>query len=282
MADFDLTGYPKPAALQEISYEAILAAMKADLVTRFPAAAGFIDLESEPSHYILQVAAYREMQLRADFNDVVRSNILAYSLGTDLDHLSAFYDVVRMSGEDDERLRLRTILTIQGRSTGGTAPRYRAIALGASLRVKDAVVYKIGTNPTVHIAVYAADNAGVADAGLLALVNQAVQAPAVRMVNDTLNVRAAVFATVNVAADIWLLPETPDSALPALETALRAAWAAETGLGFDLTRAWLTARLMRPGVQKVEITAPAQDVVAEPFSAISLGTVTLTNRGRSY
>lgn len=282
MADFDLSSYPPPQAVEELDFETLFAVFKADMVSRMPEIAPLMELESEPATKLGQVHSYVEMLVRARINDAIRANLLAYAAGADLDHLAAFYDVVRLPGETDEALRRRVILAIQGRSTGGTAPRYRSVALGASVRVADAVVYRVGTDPTVHVAVYATDNNGVADAELLAMVEAALNDPAVRMVNDTIVVRSAVFEVVDVEANVWLLPEASNALLDVLPDTLRAAWAAETGLGFNLTRAWLTARLMVSGVQRVEIVAPAADVIALPEHAISIGAIKLNNMGRDY
>jgi phage-related baseplate assembly protein len=285
MADstvYDLTGFPLPAAIEELDFEVIVSAMKADLSARFPDIAPLLVLESEPAVKLIEVFAYRETLNRARINDAVRANLLAFAGTTDLDNLAVFYDIVRMIGESDERLRLRVVLAIQGRSTGGTVPRYRGVALASSIRVEDAAVYRVGNDPTVHVAVFAADNDGVADAGLLAIVRAALNDPAVRMVNDTIVVASAVFSVENVVANVWLLPETSDTLLEALPASLKMDWEAETGLGFDLTRSWLTARLMKSGVYKVEIVTPATDVVAAPERAVSLGAITLNNMGRGY
>lgn len=297
MADFDLASYPPPQAIEELSVETIIDGHISRFLTEWDALRAerpelslpdfnTTALESEETRVLFEATAYRELLLRVRVNEAVRANLLAFATGADLDHLAAFYDVVRMTDgetvETDARLRLRVILEIRGRSTGGTAPRYQAVAMRASLRVANAAVYREGRDPTVHVAVYATDNAGVADGSLLATVTAALNDPAVRMVNDTISVRAAVFTVVDIAADVWLLPETPDSALVALESSLRASWAAETGLGFDLVHAWIGARLMRPGIQRVAVTAPAADVIAPPYQAISLGTVALTNKGRDF
>lgn len=282
MAEFDLSSYPPPRVIEELDFEALFARFRDSMVERMPEIAPVIALESEPAAKLGQVHSYIEMLVRARINDAARANLLAYATGSDLDHLAAFYDVVRLQGESDERLRTRVILAIQGRSTGGTAPRYRAVALGASLRVANAVVYRVGTDPTIHVAVFAADNNGVADQTLIDVVSAALNDPEVRMVNDTISVKSAVFQVVDVEADIWLLPEASNSLIDVLPGLLRDAWAAETGLGFDLTRAWLTARLMVSGVQRVEILNPTSDIIAPPERAISIGTVTLHNRGRDY
>lgn len=283
MAFIDLAVFPPPEAIEPLGFEAILAAILSDASTRFDAAGIAYDvgaLETDPVKIVAEAAAYREMLLRARINDAVRSNLLAFATGSDLDHLAAFYDATRMEGEADERFRLRTLLAVQGRSTGGTEPRYRAVALGVSLRVADAAVYRVGSTPLIQIAVTATDNNGVADPALLAAVLAAVNAPAVRMVNDTIEVLAAVRDVVDVAARIWLLPEAAGSLIEALVPALRADWAAEAGLGFDMTREWLMARLMKTGVQRVEIAAPSSNIAVPPSRAISLGAITLTLAGR--
>jgi phage-related baseplate assembly protein len=297
MAEFDFTTYPPPQAIEEIDADLIVSGHIAAFIREWDVMRAerpelnlppfnAEQLESEETRVLFEATSYRELLMRVRVNESVRANLLAFATGADLDHLAAFYGVVRMvSGttrESDARLRLRVILEIQGRSTGGTAPRYRARAMASSLRVDNVEVYREGRNPTVHVAVFSTDNDGLADASLLSTVRAAVEAPDVRMVNDTLAVRAAVFEVVNIAADVWLLPSTPDTAIEALATGLRQAWADESGLGFDLNRAWIIARLMRGGVQKAEVAQPGSDVVALPYRAISLGTITLTNRGRGY
>jgi phage-related baseplate assembly protein len=283
MATIDIAVFPPPEAIETLDFEVILAEVMADAQSRFDAAGIAYDvgaLETDPVKIVAEAAAYRELLLRARINDAVRSNLLAFARGTDLDHLAAFYDAVRLADESDERFRLRTLLAVQGRSTGGTVPRYRAVALGVDRRVADAAVYRVGTTPLIQIAVTATDNNGVADAALLAAVVAAVNAPAVRMVNDTIQVLAAVRNIVDVDAKVWLLPEAAGSLIEALVPALRTDWAAEGGLGFDLTREWLAARLMKTGVQRVEILTPIANLTVPPSQAISLGAVTLTLAGR--
>lgn len=277
----DVAGLPPPEVIDEVDFEAILSATAADLVERFPAIAGVIGLESEPARKLLEVDAFRETLLRARVNDAIRSQLLAFSTGDDLDHLAAFYDVIRIEGEADERLRSRVIFTIAGRSPGGTAMRYRSIAMSASVDVRDAIVYRSGTSPVVHVAIFSYADGGVPSSALLAVVSEALNALDVRMVNDTISVRSAVTQTVPVVADIWLLPTAEIAVFDGLEADIRAAFDAEAGLGFDLTHSWITARLMQPGVQRVEIIAPSVSVAAEEFEALALGDITLTYRGRA-
>ncbi len=278
----DISVLPKPEVIETVDYEAIVKLMRDDLVARFPAIVGVVDLESEPARKLLEVFGYREIVLRARINDAARANLLAFATGTDLDHLAAFYDVVRMAGETDARLRTRVVLAIRGRSPGGTAPRYRYVALSSDIRVADAVVWREGTSPLVRCAIYATDNNGVPDAALLQTVREHLTAPDVRMVNDTILVTAAVQKVENITARIKLLPNTSDSIVADIETVLRADWLAERGLGFDLTRSWIVSKLMLGGVYSAEVLTPAADVIAQPSEAIAIGSVAITVLGRDF
>lgn len=278
----DISVLPNPEVIETVDYEAIVKLMRDDLVARFPAIVGVVDLESEPARKLLEVFGYREIVLRARINDAARANLLAFAMGSDLDHLAAFYDVVRMAGETDARLRQRVVLAIRGRSTGGTAPRYRYVALSSDIRVADAVVWREGTSPLVRCAIYATDNNGVPDAALLQTVREHMTAPDVRMVNDTILVTAAVQKVQNITARIKLLPTTSDSVIVDIENVLRADWLAERGLGFDLTRSWIVSKLMLTGVYSAEVVTPAADVIAQPSEAIAIGSVAITVLGRDF
>ncbi|MER9652539.1 baseplate J/gp47 family protein [Mesorhizobium sp. M0152] len=257
--------------------------MMVDVNARFAAAGVTYDvggLETDPVKIVLEVAAYRETFLRARVNDAAKANLVAFSGGTDLDHLAAFYDVVRLAGERDDALRKRVIIAITGRSPAGGADWYRSAALRASVRVRDVSIYRVGTGPDLRIAVLATDNFGEPDAALLAAVDAEVQKDAVRVISDRVTVISATSATVNVAAEIWLLPGAPMTVFDNLEATLRAALVAEGGLGFNVTRSWLTAKLHQPGVEKVSLLSPVADVVVDDNSAVKVGTVTLTFQGR--
>lgn len=271
-----------PTVIEQISFETCLSQIRADLLVRYPAISGIIDLESEPVQMLLQAFSYRETILRARINDAARSNLIAFATGADLDHLAAFYDVARLGLETDTAFRRRIILNISGRSPGGTAPRYMAVALGADVSVADAVVYRDTSSPLVYVAIVSTDVGGIPSPALLTTVSAALNNPNVRMVNDTISVISAVSAIVNITADVWLLPDVADSFITTLEAKLRSAWATESALGFDLNISWLTSRLMQSGVQKVIVTAPAADTVVPYNQRVALGTVTLNIKGRAY
>lgn len=69
----NLSGLSPPAIIETLDYEAIVQAMRDDLVARFPLIVGVIDLESEPARKLIEAFAYRELGLRARINDSARA-----------------------------------------------------------------------------------------------------------------------------------------------------------------------------------------------------------------
>jgi phage-related baseplate assembly protein len=279
----DFSSLPKPAIIAEIDFEAILEALIEDAIERFTAAGVDYDvdnLETDPVKIQLEVDAFREGLLRAAINAAAKANLLPFANGSDLDHLAGFYDVERLSLELDPALRQRVVLAISGRSTAGPEEWYEFHAKSADVRIREVKVHKVDGGPKVRVAVLSSVNGGVPDAPMLSAVTEAVNNPAVRSVNDVIEVAAATQQTVNIIAKIWLLPEAPITVFEGLDAVLTAAWAAESGIGFDLNPSWIAARLHVAGVSKVEVTAPAAPVTVADTHAIALGTRTITLEGR--
>lgn len=281
----DLSGLGTPEIIEELDYEALVEARKSLIIEKagdFGLAYDVEGLETDPAMILAQSEAYRELVQRARANDIARDNYLYFARGAAVDHHAAFYDVIRMAGESDDRLKLRTILAIQGRSTGGTAPRYRRLALEASISVADAVVYTDGKTPLIYVAIFASNETGVASQSLINTVQAHLDHERRRMTSDRIIVRGAVVEVVDVTASLTLLPDTSADLVTQMQQSLPADWSKAAGLGRDLTLDWLTCYLMRSGVHSVSIAAPAADVVMQPFEAVRIGNVSLTVAGRAF
>lgn len=288
----DLSTLPTPQVIEEIDYEAIVTRQKEQFQTLWEAvriANPDLDLpdydvtmlETDPVMIVIQANAYRELLERARINNAARANLLGYATGADLDAIAADHGVTRITGETDAALRERIVLADQGRSTAGPEEWYEFHARSVDADIRDVAVYRPGTGPEIEIALLTTSGGGIPGAPLLASVLAAVSAAGVRSINDVISVIAAVKTTVNVAAEIWLLPDTPMSVFDALDEGLTAALAAEGGIGFDINKSWLVSKLSAAGVSKVNLTAPASDVVMDDFSAAAFGTISLTFMGRS-
>lgn len=277
-AQYTLEGLPVPAIIATLSYEEIRLNTINKLAEIDPAYSAF--LESDPAIKVIEASSYNDLVLRERANDVAKANLLFFAKGADLDHLAAFYDVLRLIGETDSALRERVILAIQGRSTGGTEEQYKFIARTADVRVKDVAVYQVNGGPKLRVALLSSVNGGVPDAPMLAAVTAAVTAPGARAINDVIEVVSATQAPQNIVLNVWLLPSAPLAIIDSMETLIRSAWFDESGIGFDLNPSWIAARVHIPGVSKVEVVTPAAPVVAGDNQAALIGTVTVQFVGR--
>jgi phage-related baseplate assembly protein len=152
----DLSALPPPDSVEQISFEAILASMLADLRARDPAYNTIS--EADPAYKILQVCAYRETLLRQRENNKTRALMLAFATGADLDHIGVTYfnGTTRLvlqaantqaspptpqvlEGDDDYRRRL--LLQPEGESVAGPEGAYVFHALSAHADVIDASAY---------------------------------------------------------------------------------------------------------------------------------------------
>lgn len=151
----DLSRLPAPAVVELLDYETILAEMIARLSELMP---DFTALtESDPIYKLLEVAAYREMLVRQRCNEAARAVMLAYAIGSDLDHLGALLGVSRLvldpgnpalsippTLESDTEFRRRIQLAPEGYSVAGPEGAYIFHALSADAGVLDASA----TSPT--------------------------------------------------------------------------------------------------------------------------------------
>lgn len=280
MADLqDLTTLPAPDLIEPLSFEALFAVHRDDLIARYPEAADVIALESEPLVKLLQAFAYRELLFRQRVNESGRSNLLAFAAGADLDHKGAFYGIARMDGETDARFRLRIQLRIASLAGNGTAEHYKLVALSASLNVRDAAVQQPAPG---RVAVVLWTHDAAADAETLQAVGTALNAEHNRPVGVPVSVALAVARPMAVRARIWRTAAAPLDLVARIAAALPAALDARAGLGLDVARSWITTRLHVEGVARVQYpddTAPPVNLVLAANEFPVLADVVLTDEG---
>jgi phage-related baseplate assembly protein len=247
----ELSTLPEPGIIEILSFEAVFSSLVQDFQARYPDFTAL--LESDPAVKLLEVAAYRELLLRNRINEAARGQMLAFAAGTDLDHLGAFYGA----------LRRRVQQRIMGFSNAGGADAYRYWALSASPEIADVAV----TSPRpghVRVSVLSRLGDGTASEDLLDAVKAVVLRDDIRVLTDTVHVLGAEIVPVDVVADIWLLPDSVAELMTALPGWLASEFAGAAMLGFDVTRSWLTGKLHIPGVHRVELLSPANDIRVQP------------------
>lgn len=289
----DLTKLPVPDIVEPLDFETILSEMTADLQSRDPAFNALV--ESDPAIKILEVAAYRELLLRARINDASRAVMLAYATGNDLDHLAAFFGVVRQvvdpgdadaippvpaTFESDDRLRKRTQLSLEGHSTAGPVGSYIFHALAASPAVKDVDV----TSPSpgrVVVTLLSTDNEGFPSDELTDIVADKLNDKSVRPLTDDVSVQKAEIIHYIVSAEL-ILYEGPDSEVvrQTADEHVRQYVEQHHLLGNDITFSGLYAALHQEGVQRVILQEPSTDIVVASHQAAWCVSVSVTVSGR--
>lgn len=285
----DMATLPAPTVVEPLSYEAIFAAMLADLQQRLPSWTA--DLESDPVVKLLQTCAYRELVIRQRVNEAAKAVMLAYATGPDLEQLGALFNVQRLDGEDDTRLRYRIQQGLSALGAAGPAAAYRAHATAVSASIVDVSVHspeagRVDVTVLAHqpsptattdpqaLAIGAALFPGVTlDAGLsptaagsdsptLQAVITALSAEDVRPLTDQVVVAAPTIKATAIVARLHLYrgPD-PSTIVAQAQASLATKLASLRLIGHDMTRAGLIAALAVPGVQNVLLDSPVADIV---------------------
>lgn len=261
-----------PEVIETLSFEEILAAMKAKLIEIDSEFSAY--LESDPMVKLLEVVAYRELLLRARINDAASANLLAFATGSNLDNLAAFYGLKRLEGETDEELRNRVKLKIEGWSSAGSKAAYKFHAMSSDPRVKEANA----SSPEpglVKISILSKENNGVVSDDLLQAVNDYIQRDDIRVLTDTVEVVACELLDIDVVAKITLMSSTPPEFLKTIKDTFKSAFEKNVGMGVSFSRAWIISNLFLDGVKDVQLLSPAADVVASETACARLINVEL-------
>lgn len=288
MTLIDMSLLPPPQVIEALDYEILRAAMVDDFRERYPQWTA--ELESDPVLKLIEAFAYRELLLRSRINHAVRSVMLAYATGADLDHIGALFNVARLAGEDDTRLRYRIQQGFAALGAAGPAQAYRAHAMGVSADIIDvgvtssapgrvdvcvlghetvevaqateaevmvgAILFPDVPVQTGQVVIVARNNSALLNAVIAALSDENV-----RPLTDQVVVFGPQVKTAQIEARLHVY-RGPDPAmvLTQAQNELSAYLQRIRYLGYDMTRAGLIGALDVPGVQNVLLDSPAADI----------------------
>lgn len=281
-----------PGVVEALSFESIFAAMLADLIARDPAFSALV--ESDPAYKILEVAAYRELLVRQRVNEAAKAIMLAFAAGSDLDHIGANFNVGRLlidagdpnaippvapTYESDDDFRQRIPLSLEGYTTAGSEGSYVFHGLSADGNVKD--ISAVSPTPgEVIVYVLSRDGNGEASSELLDTVEAALNADKVRPMTDQVTVQSAAIVEYSITAVLTLYPG-PSSAvvLAAAQAAVQAYADANHRMGYDVNLSAVYRALHQPGVQNVNLTLPAANIVVADGQAAFCTAINITVGG---
>lgn len=285
----DLSRLSPPSIVPIIDFDSIVAGMAAQF-----AAAGFDALvESEPAMKLIEIAAYRELLLRQQFQDGALQLFVAYANGAALDHLAALVGVARLviapadpiTGsaalfETDDALRQRIVLAPEGYSVAGPELAYVAHAKAASGDVLDASAISPAPGEVLVSVLSASSLDGSAPPELIATVGAVVADKAIRPLGDAVTTASAEI--IPYAIDLALTTFSgPDVTLviAAAEAGVGAYVADCRKLGRNVRRAGIEAAAKVEGVENVVLANPIADVLCDRTQAGHCTRITVTHAG---
>ncbi len=242
--------------IEPLNFEEIFSRMKEELISRDESFTALV--ESDSAMKVLEVAAWRELLLRQRINEAVKSNLLKFATGEDLDNLAEFYGVERQKGEDDERFRKIIKAKIIGWSTGGSKEHYRYHALSADSRVKDALV-ESPIPGKVQVSILSTELSTLQEE-LLEIVKNQLNREDVRILTDTVEVVSCNMIEIDIHSKISI--KRPDI-IETMKKKFIEKFGTTKRLGWKVTRSWIIANLFMEGVENVELIEPREDIVVK-------------------
>ncbi|HHY0435722.1 TPA: baseplate assembly protein [Vibrio parahaemolyticus] len=288
----DMSQLPKPAVIEQLDYEKILQ----EWIERYQGLdPDYQDVnESDPVYKLMEVAAFREMVMRQRVNDGAHATMLAYAVDEDLDVIGANFDVERLvidEGDPDavppiekvmesnEAFRYRIQLSNRAKNTAGSADDYEFWALSADGRVKGVATDSPQGTLTVTVSVLSHEGNGTATPELITLVENTLTPKGTRPLSDEVVVQSANINEFAVVAELELFAGPDQNEVLTAARAQLDKWLSESHQqGIDLTLDGFYASLRVPGVYKVHLTSPADDIINDQFSAGYASSITLTTR----
>ncbi|BEP32696.1 baseplate assembly protein [Wolbachia endosymbiont of Drosophila pseudotakahashii] len=242
--------------IEPLNFEEIFSRMKEELISRDESFTALV--ESDSAMKVLEVAAWRELLLRQRINEAVKSNLLKFATGEDLDNLAEFYGVERQKEEDDERFRKIIKAKIIGWSTGGSKEHYRYHALSADSRVKDALV-ESPIPGKVQVSILSTELSTLQEE-LLEIVKNQLNREDVRILTDTVEVVSCNMIEIDIHSKISI--KRPDI-IETVKKKFIEKFGTTKRLGWKVTRSWIIANLFMEGVENVELIEPREDIVVK-------------------
>lgn len=204
----DLSRFPPPLAIRDVTYEGILAARKNALQAAFDKYDIPYDvamLETDPAIILEEADAYRELLTLAAINDAVRAGLVAFAVGSDLDHLAAFYGVTRFENETNDDFRRRVLLAPEAFAAAGPEGAYVYHALTADPRVLNADVWSPASGK-VAVAIQSREGDGAASDELLTVVRSRLNRRDIKPLTDMVSVQSVENVPYAIDVEAFILP----------------------------------------------------------------------------
>lgn len=294
----DLTRLPAPAAIETLSYDNLRSAFIARFTAKWdelrandPTLPTYDVGALEIDPVVIAAETWTELRVldRQRVNDALLALLVAKAAGANLDNIVARIDVERLvvlpaTGTDpavmesDARLLQRYLLAFS-RPAAGSADRYLYEALTAwPLMLTGRVIGRAvhGRKGDVDIVIAGPGGRDATD-DEMALVRAACTSTQVKPEATSVSIIRAVRNVYSIAGKITI-PSGPDANAVKAEAAARLLAAATDRMliGVEVPVSALAGAAYGTSVARVDLTAPASDIPAQPYAIPVPGAVSLT------
>lgn len=250
----NLDNYPIPDVLAMPSYEELLDELNTQFRELVP---DYVPLDSDPYQLLLQSFAYRELHFRAVVNARLRSMLMVFASGSDLDTVALNdYQLERLEGETDRQFKERILRSFDGFSTAGSEQSYEYHAYSVSADIHD--VHAFSPEKGV-VTVAIASNQRVIDEPLRQRVATHLSADKIRPLTDTVRVVVAEQIRPRIVATLELY--NVDESDATVQNAIHNFTSVIYQIGTDLPLSQMIAFLHVPNVYRVRLSQPTADVI---------------------
>ena len=274
----DLSRLPAPTVVEPLDFGSIRETALADMVAFMPEFSALT--AADPGIKVLEYFCYRELLIRQRANEASLANMLAFAVGSDLDHIGARRNLERfildpgnpalavarlLESDDDFRGRIQK--APETYSVAGPFAAYVQLAANASDDVRYAsAISPIPCEMNVYIQSRIGD--GTASPELLGVVLAYLSHEDRIPGGDLLTVASATIKPFAIQATIRTFSgPAPEVVIATAQTRLDLWLRDNERLGRDVTTDGIIAQLRVDGVQKVTLISPAADVVCSPSEA---------------
>lgn len=262
--NLDLSRLQSPQAIRGLGYESILA-QRMERLRELLDAAGIeydaLGLESDPAAKLQETDAYRELLNISAINDAVRSGFIAFAVGSDLDHLGAFYGTARHDGESDADYRRRILLAPEAFSAAGTQGAYMYHALAADPRVRHVDAWSPAPGQVI-VAIQSREGKGRASDELVEKVRLYLSREDIKPLTDALSVRSASIIDYEIELTGFILPgPAPDTVREDMVASIEAMTLARKTPSRDVPLSAIKAAAHVGPVDRVVVNRPTSDVI---------------------
>ena len=292
----DLSKLPPPLVIEKLSYQSILNEMILSFENKMKEVSpDYVLSESDPAMKILEVAARREVGLRARINDAAKECMLAYASNANLEQIVALLNVERKTlsdldefgknkKESDDSLRMRALQSFDQFSTAGAEAGYiyQARKVGTELGLVDVKAFQGDKPGEINITLLFEDHSKLdlvekdeegneVKTSKVSIIKDHLLSSEVKPLTDVVTVNVVTVKSAIPKAKLFI-QDGVDSEIVRKEAfeSLKKYADERYRIGANITLAGIYGALTVPNVWDVELTGVTASIKVSNFQAYKL------------